>query len=100
MILRIIFVLVALSGVTGGPGVTIRPEADSAVMSAHPNSIPETAEETEIFEQVREELILGVLLLVLHLFCSNQVRCLKKLAKIAQMQVFTSVCEILLRHKG
>ncbi|XP_036977413.1 latexin isoform X1 [Acanthopagrus latus] len=50
MSLRIIVALAVLTGVTGSPGVTIRPVADSAD-SAHPNSVPETVEETEIFGQ-------------------------------------------------
>ena len=55
MSLRIIVVLAVLTGVTGSPGVTIRPVADSAD-SAHPNSVPETVEETEIFGQVRKKI--------------------------------------------
>ncbi len=53
MSLRIIVALVLLTGVTGSPNVTVRPEADSADVSAHPNSVPEAVEETEIFGQVR-----------------------------------------------
>lgn len=53
MSLRIIVVLAVLTGVTGSLSVTIRPEADSADMSAHPNSVPETEEETELLGQVR-----------------------------------------------
>ncbi|XP_075956228.1 latexin [Anarhichas minor] len=51
MSLRIIVVLAVLTGVTGSPGVMIRPEADSADTTAHPNSVPETVEATEIFGQ-------------------------------------------------
>ncbi|XP_070761974.1 latexin isoform X1 [Enoplosus armatus] len=46
--MRIIFVLAVLTGVTGSLNVTVKPEADSA---AHPNSVPESVEETEIFGQ-------------------------------------------------
>lgn len=53
MSLRIIVVLAVLTGVTGSPSVTVRSEADSVDVSAHPNSVPETVEETEIFGQVR-----------------------------------------------
>ncbi|XP_044060030.1 latexin isoform X1 [Siniperca chuatsi] len=49
MNLRIIVVLAVLAGVTGSP--TTRPEAESADVSAHPNSVPETVEEKEIFGQ-------------------------------------------------
>ncbi|XP_078102213.1 latexin isoform X1 [Sander vitreus] len=51
MSLRIMVVLAVLTGITGSPSVTIGPEADSADMRAHPNSVPETAEKTEIFGQ-------------------------------------------------
>lgn len=51
---RIIVVLAVLTGVTGSPSVTIRPVADS-VDAAHPNSVPETVEETEFFGQVRKK---------------------------------------------
>ncbi|KAM6932856.1 latexin isoform 2-T2 [Lycodopsis pacificus] len=53
MSLRIIVVLAVLTGVTGSPGVMIWPEADSAD-TAHPNSVPETVEATEIFGQQQE----------------------------------------------
>ncbi|XP_037630626.1 latexin isoform X1 [Sebastes umbrosus] len=46
--MRIIVILAVLTGVTGSPSVTIRPGADSVDTTAHPNSVPETAEETEI----------------------------------------------------
>lgn len=59
MSLRIVVVLVVLTGVTGSSNVTIRPEADSADMSTHLNSVPETATEIHIFEQVRKELALA-----------------------------------------
>ncbi|XP_039986834.1 latexin isoform X2 [Xiphias gladius] len=49
--LRILVFLAVLMGVTGSPSVTITPESASADMSAYPNSVPETAEETEIFGQ-------------------------------------------------
>lgn len=55
MSLRIIVVLAVLTGVTGSLSVTIRPVADS-VDAAHPNSVPETVEETEFFGQVRKKL--------------------------------------------
>ncbi|XP_034404807.1 latexin [Cyclopterus lumpus] len=51
MSLRIIVVLAVLTGVTGSPGVMIRPEADPADMTAHPNSVPETVEDSEIYRQ-------------------------------------------------
>lgn len=54
MSLRIIFVLAVLTGVTGSSNVTIK--ADSADMSTPPNSVPDTAEDTQIFGQVRKEL--------------------------------------------
>lgn len=53
MSLRLIVVLAVLTGATGSPGVTIRPEADPVDMTAHPNSVPETVEEAEIHGQVR-----------------------------------------------
>ncbi|XP_022623268.1 latexin isoform X1 [Seriola dumerili] len=49
--LRIMVFLAVLTGVTGSPSVTTRPESDSADMSAHPNSVPETVEETEVIGQ-------------------------------------------------
>ncbi|XP_070826487.1 latexin [Chaetodon trifascialis] len=51
MCVRIIVVLAVLTGITGSPNVTIRPEADSVDMWAHPNSVPETVEDAEIFGQ-------------------------------------------------
>ncbi|XP_033971228.1 latexin isoform X1 [Trematomus bernacchii] len=50
MSLRIVVLLAVLSGVTGSPSVTHRPEADSAFTTVHPNSVPETVEETELSE--------------------------------------------------
>ncbi|XP_034718830.1 latexin isoform X1 [Etheostoma cragini] len=47
MSLRIIVLLAVLTGTIGSP----RPEADSADMKAHPNSVPETAEKTKSFVQ-------------------------------------------------
>lgn len=52
----IVVVLAVLTGVTGGPNVTIPPEVDSGDTSVHPNSLPETAEETDTIGQVRKEL--------------------------------------------
>ncbi|XP_034459612.1 latexin isoform X1 [Hippoglossus hippoglossus] len=50
--LTIIVFLALLTGVTGSPNVTIRPEAASADdVLAHSNSVPETSEETEIVGQ-------------------------------------------------
>ncbi|XP_051255096.1 latexin isoform X1 [Dicentrarchus labrax] len=56
MSVRIIVVLAVLTGVTGSPNVMIKPEAD---MSAHPNSVPETVEETEIFGQQNVPVLVG-----------------------------------------
>lgn len=53
MSLRIIVILAVLTGVTGSPGVTIRPEAGPADVTAHPNSGAETLEDSEIYGQVR-----------------------------------------------
>ncbi|KAL3057425.1 hypothetical protein OYC64_007827 [Pagothenia borchgrevinki] len=54
MSLRIVVLLAVLSGVTGSPSMTHRPEADSAFTTVHPNSVPETVEETELSETVRK----------------------------------------------
>lgn len=43
--LRIVVVLAVLMGVTGSPSGTARPETASVDVTAHPNSVPETAEE-------------------------------------------------------
>ncbi|KAM9359017.1 latexin [Symphorus nematophorus] len=51
MSLRIIVVLAVLTGVAGNPNLTIRPVTHSVDMSAHPNSVPETVEDTEIMGQ-------------------------------------------------
>ncbi|XP_049889097.1 latexin isoform X1 [Epinephelus moara] len=52
MSLRIVVVVLAvLTGVTGSPTVTVRPEADSVDVTAHPNSVPEVEEENEITGQ-------------------------------------------------
>lgn len=59
MSLRIVVVLAVLTGVTGSSHVMIGPEADSADMSTHLNSVPETVTEIHIFEQVRKELALA-----------------------------------------
>lgn len=56
MSLGIVVVLAVLTGVIGSPHVTIRPEADSADMTTHLNSVPETVKETHTFGQVRKEL--------------------------------------------
>ncbi|XP_058489779.1 latexin isoform X1 [Solea solea] len=45
--------LAVLLGVNGSPSVTIRPEASSTDISGHPNSLPETADETDTSGQVR-----------------------------------------------
>uniref|UniRef100_UPI0037E93061 latexin isoform X1 n=2 Tax=Semicossyphus pulcher TaxID=241346 RepID=UPI0037E93061 len=59
MSLWIVVALAVLNGVTGDPDVTVSPEADTADMLAHPNSVPEYAEEeAEIFGQ--EEQLLDV----------------------------------------
>uniref|UniRef100_A0A3Q1FQT7 Latexin n=1 Tax=Acanthochromis polyacanthus TaxID=80966 RepID=A0A3Q1FQT7_9TELE len=55
MALRIIVILAALMGVTGSPTTTVRPETSSVDTAAHPNSIPETAEETGQNEVFSEE---------------------------------------------
>lgn len=39
--------------VIGASGSPTRPDSDSADVPAHPNSVPETAEDTGIFGQVR-----------------------------------------------
>lgn len=54
MSLRPFVVLAVLTGVIGSPN--IRPEAE-VDPSAHPNSLPETVEETEIFGQVRKNYL-------------------------------------------
>lgn len=54
MSVRLMVVLAVLTGVTGSPNVTMRPEDDSADMTAHPNSVPETMEQTDIAGQVRK----------------------------------------------
>lgn len=56
-IMRIIVILAVLTGVTGSPCVMIRPGADSVDTTDHPNSVPETAEETEIDGQVRKNCV-------------------------------------------
>ncbi|XP_059187558.1 latexin isoform X2 [Centropristis striata] len=48
MSLGIVLVMVVLTGVTGSPSVTRRPETET---TAHPNSVPETVEEPETFGQ-------------------------------------------------
>ncbi|XP_067450945.1 latexin isoform X1 [Thunnus thynnus] len=48
-IMRIVIVLAVLTAVTGSPSVTIRPEADSTDVSAHPNSVPRTVKGSKIF---------------------------------------------------
>ena len=57
MSVRIVVVLAVLTGVTGSLTVTMRPEAHSDDMSAHPNSVPETVEDAETTGQVRKELL-------------------------------------------
>ncbi|TNN80404.1 hypothetical protein EYF80_009428 [Liparis tanakae] len=52
MSLRIMVILAVLTGVTGSPGVAIRPEADPADVAAHPNSVAETLEDSEIHGQL------------------------------------------------
>lgn len=46
-IMRLVVVLAVLMGVSGIPDVTISPPTASGDTSAHPNSIPETADESE-----------------------------------------------------
>lgn len=53
MTLKIVIILSVLTGVSGSPTVKIRPEVDSVDMTAHPNSVPEVLEGSEIFGQVR-----------------------------------------------
>ncbi|GAA6225830.1 latexin isoform X1 [Lates japonicus] len=55
--LRIVVFLAVLMVVTGSPTVIIRPEAASADASAHPNSVPETAEETETPGQQKVSIV-------------------------------------------
>lgn len=50
MSLTVVVVLAFLTGVSGSPSVTIRPEADLVDMT---NSIPDTVEETHVWDQVR-----------------------------------------------
>lgn len=50
MSFTVVVVLAFLTGVSGSPSVTIRPEADLVDMT---NSIPDMAEETHILDQVR-----------------------------------------------
>lgn len=45
--MRLVVVLAVLMGVSGIPDVTISPPTASVDTSAHPNSIPETADESE-----------------------------------------------------
>jgi len=51
--MRIVIILAVLTAVTGSPSVTIRPEADSTDVSAHPNSVPRTVKGSKIFGEVR-----------------------------------------------
>ncbi|XP_069004285.1 latexin [Embiotoca jacksoni] len=58
--LRILIVLAVLMGVTGINSVTVRPETASTDGSAHPNSVPEMAEETgkkEVAEVAEEDVM-------------------------------------------
>lgn len=61
MSLTILIVTAVLTGVLGSPYVTddtdVTPGTDSAGMSAHPNSVPEAADGTEVFQEVRLNLI-------------------------------------------
>lgn len=50
MSLTVVVVLAFLTGVSGSPSVTIRPEADLVDMT---NSIPDMVEETHVLDQVR-----------------------------------------------
>lgn len=52
MSLRLAVLLAVLTGATGSPGVTIN--ADSADVTAPPNSVPDTAEGAQVFGQVRK----------------------------------------------
>lgn len=56
MSLTVIVVLAILTGVSGSPSVTIRPEADLVDMT---NNIPDTAEETHVLDQVRIKTVAG-----------------------------------------
>lgn len=56
MSLTVVVVLAFLTGVSGNPSVTIRPEADLVDMT---NSIPDTAEETHVSDQVRIKTVVG-----------------------------------------
>lgn len=49
MTVRVVIALALLTGITGSPGVTIRP--DSTDTSPHPNSVPETVKDTDILGQ-------------------------------------------------
>lgn len=54
MSLRLVLLLVVLTGVTGSPGVTIN--ADSADMKTLPNSVPDMMEGAQVFGQVRNTI--------------------------------------------
>lgn len=53
--MRLVVVLAVLMGVSGIPDVTISPPTASADTSAHPNSIPETVDESEQIKARTEE---------------------------------------------
>lgn len=67
MTVRIVIALALLTGITGSPSVTIRP--DSTDTSPHPNSVPETGKDTEILGQVRKGLDPAALLCNRTFFC-------------------------------
>ncbi|XP_071377291.1 latexin isoform X1 [Centroberyx affinis] len=62
MSLRIFITLAVLAGIHGSPTITVRPGSEALDVSAHPNSVPETAEGTEeevLVEEGTEEEVMA-----------------------------------------